>query len=111
MRDTEVAGGGRLTTAESVMGIGSTFADNSKRLSSLCTIVRPSGADLARAISGARDMNPKGVETNYEEDRVRCRAVPSGRRRLELVSSRHPRLPIPITLSLPSEREDFRCPT
>jgi hypothetical protein len=44
-----------------------------------------SGADSARAISGARDMNPKGLSTNHEKDRVRCRAVPSDHFRLEVV--------------------------
>ena len=44
----------------------------------------PSGADLARAISGARDMNPRGDASN-EQDHGRCRTVPFRWRRLGLV--------------------------
>src|SRR3954453_6367635 len=45
-----------------------------------------SGADRARAHSGARDMTRKGMRPTHEEDRFRCRAVPSGRRHVALVT-------------------------
>src|SRR3954462_15216966 len=45
-------------------------------------------------------MNPKGMRITHEEDRVRCRAVPSVRGQLALVMESTIRgLPVPILLS------------
>ena len=51
--------------------------------------------------SGARDMRRKGMRPTHEEDRVRCRAVPSVRCPLALVmkSNSSPALPVPVPLS------------